>query len=312
MPHRGRLNMLANVVRKPTETIFAEFQGVMPAEDEEANWHRNSGDVKYHLGTNYTRTYPDGKKMTVEILANPSHLECINPVVMGKVRAEQHYSGDSAKRQKICPILIHGDAAFSGQGVVYESMQMQDLTNYTVGGTIHVIVNNQIGFTTTPNKGRSAVYCSDLAKAINAPIFHVNADSMEDVTHVFEAAAEYRQIFHHDIIIDLIGYRKMGHNELDQPSFTQPFMYKQIAKMQPVARIYEQQCLDNDTVTPEQLVAMKKLCKETLEKEYLLSKTLEYKAEDWKTGDWEAIKHIEDFDMQKESGLDVERIMDVG
>jgi len=135
--------------------------------------------------------------------------------------------------------LIHGDAAFSGQGVVYETMQMQDLKNYTVGGTIHVIVNNQIGFTTTPNKARSATYCTDLAKAISAPIFHVNADSMEDVAMVFRAAAEYRQKFNHDVVIDLIGYRKFGHNELDQPSFTQPFMYQQIPKMTPVARKYE-------------------------------------------------------------------------
>lgn len=191
MPHRGRLNMLANVVRKPLETIFAEFQGTIP---DSTGYGSSSGDVKYHLGTNFTRIYPDGKSMTCEILANPSHLECINPVVMGKVRAEQHYTGGEAhrRREKIIPILIHGDAAFSGQGVVYESMQMQDLKNYSVGGTIHVIVNNQIGFTTTPNKGRSAVYCSDLAKAISAPIFHVNADSMEDVHRVFRAAAEYR------------------------------------------------------------------------------------------------------------------------
>lgn len=137
------------------------------------------------------------------------------------------------------PILIHGDAAFSGQGVVYESLQMQDLKNYTVGGTIHVIMNNQIGYTTTPNKGRSAVYASDLAKSIDAPIFHVNADSLEDVHRVFKIAAKYRQTFHQDVVIDLIGYRKMGHNELDQPMFTQPLMYKQIAKMQPVSKIYE-------------------------------------------------------------------------
>jgi 2-oxoglutarate dehydrogenase E1 component len=192
MPHRGRLNMLANVIRKPTETIFAEFQGIMPTQDDESTIE-SSGDVKYHLGTNYTRTYADGKSMTVEILANPSHLECVNPVVMGKVRAEQHFSsGDRYKRDQIVPILIHGDGSFSGQGVVYESMQMQDLHNYTVGGTIHVIVNNQIAFTTTPNRGRSAIYCSDLAKAIDAPILHVNADSLEEVTYAFEVAAEYR------------------------------------------------------------------------------------------------------------------------
>lgn len=197
MPHRGRLNFLANVIRKPLETIFAEFQGSTPISkytDSADSMYLadSSGDVKYHLGTSFTRTYPDGNLMTIEILANPSHLECINPVVMGKVRGEQHFSSVGERRRKTIPILIHGDAAFSGQGVVYETIQMQDLQNYTVGGTVHVIVNNQIGFTTVPKKGRTGHYASDLAKAINAPIFHVNADSLEDVDFVFKAAAKYR------------------------------------------------------------------------------------------------------------------------
>ena len=202
MPHRGRLNFLANVVHKPLATIFAEFQGVMPTEDKEANWHHSSGDVKYHLGTSYTKKYPDGKDFTCEVLANPSHLECINPVVMGKVRAENHFRnihkfGEShdIDRKKIIPILVHGDAALSGQGVCYESIQMQDLQNYTIGGTIHVIVNNQIGFTTVPAKGRSGMYPSDLAKTINAPIIHVNADCLESVHRAFKMAGDYRQTF---------------------------------------------------------------------------------------------------------------------
>lgn len=191
MPHRGRLNMLANVVRKPLETIFAEFKGVMPDSDE-GQVSAASGDVKYHLGTSFTREYPNGKELTVEILANPSHLECVNPVVMGRARAEAHLKGAGTDKDSVVPILIHGDASFSGQGVVYESIQMQDLKNYGVGGSIHVIVNNQIGFTTVPSKGRSEMYASDLAKAISAPIFHVNADDMESVHHVFKTAAEYR------------------------------------------------------------------------------------------------------------------------
>lgn len=217
MPHRGRLNVLANVVRKPLETIFAEFAGVMPTEGNEDHWHENTGDVKYHLGTSYTKTHSNGRNLTIEVLANPSHLECINPVVMGRVRAENHYRGGSATADKdaVVPLLVHGDASFAGQGVCYESLQMQDLRNYTVGGTIHVIVNNQIGFTTVPSKGRSGMYASDLAKSINAPIFHVNADSVEDVVTTFRIAAEYRQEFNHDVVVDLIGYRKMGHNELD-------------------------------------------------------------------------------------------------
>mmetsp|Transcript_10024 Transcript_10024/g.16846 ORF Transcript_10024/g.16846 Transcript_10024/m.16846 type:complete len:287 (+) Transcript_10024:981-1841(+) len=251
MPHRGRLNVLANVVRKPMETIFAEFQGKVPVGNMDPNdsFKMGTGDVKYHLGTSFKRVYDDGKELTVEVLANPSHLECINPVVMGKVRAEQHYKGDVHDRKTVIPMLIHGDAAFAGQGVVYESMQMQGLKRYGVGGTIHVIVNNQIGFTTTPSKGRSGTYASDLAKATNAPIFHVNADSMEDVARVFEAAGEYRQKFGDDVVIDLIGYRKFGHNELDQPSFTQPLMYKQIAKMTPVVNIYEKQLIDEGSIT---------------------------------------------------------------
>lgn len=188
----------------------------------------NSGDVKYHLGTTFSKTYPDGKTLTSILLANPSHLETIDPVVCGRAKAEQHLMGDE-QQAKVVPILIHGDAAFAGQGVVYETMQMANLIDFSVGGTIHVIVNNQIGFTTTPNKSRSGVYCTDLAKAVDAPIFHVNAESLDDVAKVFTTAAEYRMKFKTDVVIDLIGYRKSGHNELDQPSFTQPLMYKIIS-----------------------------------------------------------------------------------
>ena len=195
MPHRGRMNVLGNVVRKPLEQIFNEFQGKLPSDltadtlmMEDSSL---SGDVKYHLGTSFTRTYPDGRKLTSTVLANPSHLETIDPVVIGRARAEQHLMGDT-NGDRVVPILIHGDAAFAGQGVVYETMQMAHLENYKVGGTIHVVVNNQIGFTTLPNKSRSGVYCTDLAKSIESPIFHVNADSMDDVAKVFATAAEYR------------------------------------------------------------------------------------------------------------------------
>lgn len=213
MPHRGRLNVLANVVRKPMEQIMAEFQGIRP-EESENNIAGGSGDVKYHLGTSFTKTYDNGKECNVTVLANPSHLETVNPVLQGVVRAEQHYMNDD-KREKVVPICLHGDAAMAGQGVVFETLQMQDLKNYRVGGTIHVVVNNQVGFTTTPDKARSGKYASDVAKAINAPIFHVNGNSMEDVANVFRLAAEYRQKFKQDVVIDVIAYRKMGHNELD-------------------------------------------------------------------------------------------------
>lgn len=196
MPHRGRLAVLTNVVRKPMEVIMAEFQGVKPTE-EMTTKYADAGDVKYHLGTTLKRskTHKDGKEtsVTITLLANPSHLEAINPVVMGRVRAQQHAMGGyGASKNKVVPIIVHGDAAMAGQGVVFEQLQMQSLDNYRVGGTIHIVVNNQVGFTTTPNKGRSGVYATDVAKSINAPIFHVNADSMEDVQRTFKFAAEFR------------------------------------------------------------------------------------------------------------------------
>lgn len=220
MAHRGRLNTLANVVRKPMEVIMAEFQGITPKMS--ANETLASGDVKYHLGTTFKRTYGEsGTEIKLTLMANPSHLEAVNPCVGGRARAEQHFiGGDMESRKQVMPIIIHGDAAFAGQGIVFECLQMEDLPNYTVGGTVHVVINNQVGFTTTPDRARSSVYCSEVAQSINAPIFHVNAQSMDDVAKVFRIAAEYRQKFQRDVVIDLIGYRKMGHNELDQPMFT--------------------------------------------------------------------------------------------
>ena len=197
--------------------------------------------------------------------------------------------GDTAG-DRVVPFIIHGDAAFSGQGVVYETMQMADLENYKVGGSIHVVVNNQIGFTTTPSKSRSGVYCTDLAKSIEAPIFHVNADSMDDVAKVFQIAAEYRQRFKNDVVIDLIGYRKHGHNELDQPSFTQPLMYKRVAQMKPVAEIYEQQLLSEGVLTPEKANELKARVKVELDRAYEASKSHDFKLEEWTSEQWESIK----------------------
>lgn len=203
------------------------------------------GDVKYHLGTTYRRKYSDDTEISVTLMANPSHLEAVNPVVMGRVRAEQHFLGGSEdSRAQVVPIIVHGDAAMAGQGIVFETLQMAELPNYTVGGTIHVIVNNQVGFTTSPRAGRSGTYSSDVAKSINAPIFHVNGESLEDVAKTFRFAAEFRQKFNKDVVIDLIGYRKMGHNELDNPSFTQPMMYKIVNKMKPVRDKYRQELIE--------------------------------------------------------------------
>lgn len=223
MPHRGRLNMLSNVVRKPNESIFSEFTG-------SREFDEGSGDVKYHLGMNYKRPTTSGKHVNLSLVANPSHLEAEDGVVLGKTRAIQQYKNDVGDFKKAMSILLHGDAAFAAQGVVYETMGFANLPAYSTGGTIHIIVNNQIGFTTDPRFARSTLYPSDIAKSINAPIFHVNADDVEACTFVFNLAAEWRAKYHTDCIIDLVGYRKHGHNETDQPSFTQPLMYQEIAK----------------------------------------------------------------------------------
>ena len=224
MPHRGRLNVLGNVVRKPLRQIFSEFSGGTKPVNE-VGLYTGTGDVKYHLGTSYDRPTRGGKRLHLSLLANPSHLEAVDPVVVGKTRAKQYYSND-AERKKNMGILIHGDGSFAGQGVVYETLHLSALPNYTTGGTIHIVVNNQVAFTTDPRSGRSSQYCTDVAKALNAPIFHVNGDDVEAVVHVCELAAEWRQTFHSDVVVDLVCYRRFGHNEIDEPSFTQPKMYK--------------------------------------------------------------------------------------
>jgi len=223
MAHRGRLNVLGNVVRKPLRQIFCEFSGGQPA--DEAGLYTGTGDVKYHLGTSYDRPTRGGKRIHLSLVANPSHLEAVNPLVVGKTRAKQYYSNDK-DRMKNMGVLIHGDGSFAGQGVVYETLHLSALPNYTTGGTIHIVFNNQVAFTTDPKSGRSSQYCTDVAKALNAPIFHVNGDDVEAVVHVCELAAEWRQTFHSDVVVDLVCYRRFGHNEIDEPSFTQPKMYK--------------------------------------------------------------------------------------
>lgn len=225
MPHRGRLNVLGNVFRKPLRQIFSEFSGSGTKAVEEVGSYTGTGDVKYHLGTSYDRPTRGGKRIHLSLVANPSHLEAVDPVVLGKTRAKQYYSND-IDRTKNLAVLIHGDGSFAGQGVVYETLHLSALPNYTTGGTIHIVVNNQVAFTTDPTAGRSSQYCTDVAKALDAPIFHVNGDDMEAVVHVFELAAEWRQTFHQDVVVDVVCYRRFGHNEMDEPSFTQPKMYQ--------------------------------------------------------------------------------------
>jgi len=226
MAHRGRLNVLGNVLRKPLRQIFSEFSGGAkpPVENE---LYVGTGDVKYHLGTSCDRPTLSGKRIHLSLVANPSHLEAVDPVVVGKTRAKQYYSDDMS-RSKNMAILIHGDGSFAGQGVVYETLHLSALPSYTTGGTIHIVINNQVAFTTDPQSGRSSEYCTDVAKALNAPIFHVNGDDLEAMVHVCELAAEWRQTFHSDVVIDIVCYRRFGHNEIDEPSFTQPVMSKVI------------------------------------------------------------------------------------
>ena len=287
---------------------MAEFQGAVPTTGAT---DVGSGDVKYHLGTTLYREY--GKEKTpikITLLANPSHLEAVNPVVIGRARAEQHFLTEN-KADSVVPIVIHGDAAFAAQGVVYECIQMAHLPDYSVGGTIHVIVNNQIGFTTSPFQGRSGYYCSDLAKTVFAPIFHVNADCLEDVARVFEIAAEYRQKFNNDVVIDLIGYRKMGHNELDQPSFTQPLMYNIIKNMQPVRNKYRQQLL-TEGIAEQDILTIEAAADKENEDCYVKSKDHQFTHEQWSSEQWEKIKDPQLYGKFKDTGVEINELRNIG
>ena len=246
MAHRGRLNVLANVMGKSYDQIFKEFEGHV-----DPSTVQGSGDVKYHLGASGKYQGPSGETIRVELAANPSHLETVNPVVMGIVRAIQDGIEPAGSFPSL-PILIHGDAAFAGQGVVAECLAMSDIAGYRVGGTIHLIINNQIGFTTSPQNSRSSLYCSDVAKTVQAPIFHVNGDDPEACVRVAELAFEYRQRFHKDVVIDMVCYRRHGHNEGDDPSYTQPLMYKAIAERRSVRKLYVETLVKRGELTVEE------------------------------------------------------------
>ena len=235
MAHRGRLNVLSNILGKSLESIFSEFEDVETVESP-----FGSGDVKYHKGYSNDRRTASGARIHLSLTANPSHLEAVNPVVEGRVRAKQTRSGDH-RGHSIVPVLVHGDAAFAGQGVVAETLNLAQLAGYSTGGTIHVVVNNQIGFTTTPAEARSTLYCTDVAKMIQVPIFHVNGDEPEAVIHCVKLALAWRQRFGEDAVIDMVCYRRHGHNEGDDPSFTQPLLYEKIRKMVPVRQTYTEE-----------------------------------------------------------------------
>ena len=304
MPHRGRLNVLANVMGKPYQAIFSEFFGKSISATKEFE-----GDVKYHLGASSNREF-DGNIVHISLTDNPSHLEAVNPVVLGQVRAKQFFHKDPS-RKSVVPVLIHGDAAFAGQGVVAECFAMSGLPGHNIGGTIHLIVNNQIGFTTAPRFARSSPYPSDVAKLSQAPIFHVNGDDPEAVVHCAKIATEYRQKFNRDVVIDMVCYRRFGHNEGDEPSYTQPIMYKKIRSHPTTLTIYSKK-ISSEGLLEEQAIETKRLdYKNFLEKEYNASKN--YKSElKWYEGVWSRFKPGLGKDKRGVSGVDKKTIVETG
>ncbi|EJU03084.1 oxoglutarate dehydrogenase [Dacryopinax primogenitus] len=310
MPHRGRLNVLANVIRKPLEAILHEFSGDVSPDDDAG------GDVKYHLGANYVRPTPSGKKVSLSLVANPSHLESENPVVLGKTRALQHIANDENEHETALGVLMHGDAAFAGQGVVYETIGFHDLPNFSTGGTIHLIVNNQIGFTTDPRFSRSTPYPSDIAKTIDAPIFHVNADNVEAVNFVAQLAADWRAKWKKDVVIDLVCYRRYGHNETDQPSFTQPRMYKAIEKQPTVLTQYTKQLIANKSFAEKDIEEHKKWVWGMLEKGAAASEQYKPSSREWLSSPWQGFPSPKELAEkvlpQSETGVEIDILKHIG
>ena len=303
MPHRGRLNVLANVLQKSYKRIFNEFAGELDAKSEDS-----AGDVKYHLGASSNREF-DGNSVHVSLTDNPSHLEAVNPVVLGQVRAKQFYHNDKQRRQVI-PILIHGDAAFAGQGVVAECFAMSGLKGHNTGGTIHIIVNNQIGFTTSPRFARSSPYPSDLGKVVESPILHCNGDDPEAVVHCAKIAIEFRQKFNKDVVIDLICYRRFGHNEGDEPSFTQPLMYKKIKSHKTTLNIYSSKLIKENSISEEEYQKEKNQFNVLLENQFKSAKDDKPKL-DWFTGTWSRYRPQKGKDRRGKTGVKSESLINI-
>ena len=287
MAHRGRLNTLTGVMNKPYHRLLAEFQGT-PGIPESIT---KSGDVKYHMGFSSTREI-DGKKIDLSLAFNPSHLEAVNTVVAGRIRATQDLLQDASRSQALA-LLIHGDAAFAGQGLVAESLLMNGMAGYNTGGVIHIIINNQIGFTANPTDSRSTQYASDLAKSIDAPIFHVNGDDVEAVVKISNIVSKYRQTFKKDIVLDIICYRKYGHNEGDEPLYTQPIMYNKIKDQTSLEKIYSQKLLNENSISSNEYEKLVSDFEVLLNDEFNKAQTYKALEADWLKGDW---KHIKDGD----------------
>ncbi len=308
MAHRGRLNVLANTLGKAYEEIFSEFEGL---EYEQMTF---AGDVKYHLGFSSNVETVSGKKIHLSVAPNPSHLEAVDPVVQGIVRAKIDNT-PSGNENMIAPILIHGDAAIAGQGVVYEVTQMSQLKGFRTGGTIHLVINNQIGFTTNYADGRSSTYCTDVAKVTLSPVFHVNADDVEALVYTIELAMEFRQKFHRDVFVDILGFRKYGHNEGDEPRFTQPLLYKAIAAHPNAREIYTQKLLSQGEVEMNLVKEMEKSFKDLLQKNLDLAKqkkTSEIPA--YLEGSWRGLRLAieKDFVSSPATGFDKTTLLDIG
>ena len=312
MPHRGRLNVMAAVMQKPYSAIFYEFLGGQVTDAEGFG----SGDVKYHLGVSDDREF-DGNSVHLSLAPNPSHLEVISPVVMGKTRAKQQMASGtyrSHKPEEVMAVILHGDSAFAGQGVVMECFQMSQLEGYRTGGTIHVIVNNQIGFTTTPDQYRSGQYCSDVAFMVEAPVFHVNGDDPEAVVFAARVATEYRQKFGKDVVLDIICYRRYGHNEGDDPSFTQPLMYKVIKNLPTAREIYAKRLIAQGDLTQAQHDKDVEVFYDFLDKEFSAAQDFESKPPDWLNGVWQGLTLPNNKDDKRhgDTDVDVKKLREIG
>ena len=306
MPHRGRLNILATVMGKPYRAIFNEFQGgSFKPEDVDG-----SGDVKYHLGASSDREF-DGNNVHLSLTANPSHLEAVNPVVIGKARAKQQQLGDH-DRVKVLPILLHGDAAFAGQGVVAECFGLSGLKGHKTGGTIHLVVNNQIGFTTSPHNSRSSPYPTDIALMVEAPIFHVNGDDPEAVVHAARVATEFRQKFHKDVVIDMFCYRRFGHNEGDEPMFTQPSMYREIKKHKTTLQLYSDKLVQDGLIAEGEVEDMKAAFQAELNEEFEAGKVFRPNKADWLDGRWAHLNTAKGEYQRGETHAPMDVLQDVG
>jgi 2-oxoglutarate dehydrogenase E1 component len=310
MAHRGRLNVLSQVMGKPHRAIFHEFKGgSFTPEDVEG-----SGDVKYHLGASSDREF-DNNKVHLSLTANPSHLEIVDPVVLGKVRAKQDQMLDFVERKKVLPLLIHGDAAFAGQGVIAECFGLSGLKGYRTGGSIHFIINNQIGFTTSPRFSRSSPYPSDSAKMIEAPIIHVNGDDPEAVVHAAKIAVEFRQRFHKPVVIDMFCYRRFGHNEGDEPAFTQPLTYKKIRAHKSTLEIYAERLIREKIVTEGEVETLKSRWRSRLEAEFEAGQAYLPNKADWLDGRWAGLKAVDETieDARRgRTGVERERLVEIG